>query len=77
MIRIIKVPTPNKFIRKRVLIPTNKVSVSLIEKEFKISKKNATEIIKQLEEHGVVSPLNGRKREVLISKEEKNNFELL
>lgn len=62
---------------KNFVIENNKVSVSLIEKEFKISKVKATKIIKELEENGIVSPANGRKgRVVLVNKDEnKENFE--
>lgn len=61
---------------KKFVIENNKVSVSLIEKEFKISKVKATKIIKELEENGIVSPANGRKgRVVLVNKDEnKENF---
>lgn len=61
---------------KKFVIDNNKVSVSLIEKEFKISKVKATKIIKELEENGIVSPSNGRKgRVVLVNKDEnKENF---
>lgn len=61
---------------KNFVIKNNKVSVSLIEKEFKISKVKATKIIKELEENGVVGPANGRKgRVVLVNKDEnKENF---
>lgn len=61
---------------KKFVIDNNKVSVSLIEKEFKISKVKATKIIKELEENGVVGPANGRKgRVVLVNKDEnKENF---
>lgn len=56
---------------KNFVIKNNKVSVSLIEKEFKISKVKATKIIKELEENGVVGPANGRKgRVVLVNKDE-------
>lgn len=63
---------------KEYVIENNKVSIALIEKEFKISKVKATKIIKELEDDNVVSKANGRKgRVVLISKDEsdeKENF---
>ena len=59
---------------KDYVIENNKVSISLIEKEFKISKKEASKIIDELEENGIVSELKGRKREVLVQKEDKTNF---
>jgi len=56
---------------KEYVIENNKVSVSLIEKEFKISKTKATKIIKELESNGIVGPANGRKgRVVLVNKKE-------
>lgn len=56
---------------KKYVIENNKVSVALIEKEFKISKVKATKIIKELEENGVVGPANGRKgRVVLVNNDE-------
>ena len=60
---------------KKYVIESGKVSISLIEKEFKISKTEASKIIDELEKSGVVSPLKGRKREVLINKisNNKNN----
>ena len=58
---------------KNFVIENNKVSVSLIEKEFKISKNKANEIIMKLESAGVVSPLKGRKREVLIHNVDSSN----
>lgn len=60
---------------KDFVIENNRVSVSLIEKEFKISKGEASKIIDELEKNGIVSEVKGRKREVLIQKEEeKQNF---
>lgn len=54
---------------KRYVIENNKVSVALIQKEFKISVSSATKIIKELETNGIVSPANGRKgRVVLVNK---------
>lgn len=57
---------------KDYVIENNKVSVSLIEKEFKISKGEASKIIDELEKNGIVSELKGRKREVLVH--ENQNF---
>lgn len=59
---------------KSYVIKNNKASVSIIEKEFKISKAKASKIIKELESNGIVGPANGRKgREILVGKETKKN----
>jgi len=57
---------------KDYVIENNKVSVSLIEKEFKKIKSEASKIIDELEKNGIVSELKGRKREVLVH--ENQNF---
>ena len=63
---------------KKFVIESGKASISLIEKEFKISKTEASKIIDELEKNGVVSPLKGKKREVLIDEldnNKKSNFD--
>ena len=57
---------------KDFVIENNKVSVALIQKEFKISASSATKIIKELETNGIVSSPNGRKgRIVLVNESEE------
>lgn len=50
---------------KKYVIENKKVSLTLIEKEFKLNKEDASKIIERLEEEGIISKPIGRKREVL------------
>lgn len=51
---------------KKYVIENNKVSLTLIEKEFNLKKEEASKIIDRLENDGIISKKVGRKREVLV-----------
>lgn len=55
---------------KNYVIENKRVSLTLIEKEFKLNKEEASKIIDRLEKEGIISKPIGRKREVLVKKEE-------
>ena len=56
---------------KNIVIEYQKASSSFLQRIFRIGYARATRLIDQLEENGVVGPMDGSKpREVLIQEEE-------
>ena len=54
-----------------LVISTQKVSASLLQRKFKLGYNRAARIIDLLEERGIIGPSNGSKpREVLVKLEE-------